>query len=266
MKRKNNKLIVTINEIIDYNKCSLLWYLKYKRKDVKTRYVTLVEKYDDDIHKVIYQAYNKLQDEDMLRIEDIKTFWGKEWIKDKRRNSIMFSDTYTNKDIYNDKRRRGIDVLLNFYRNFISIDDVPILINYPCNININKNLILKSNIEVVNMNNDLYKNYVFKTNEHNNTQVLKDYEIKSIGNYIALKELLDSDNIDSYMFNIDKKSIYKMDITENDIKIFKHSIESVSKLIYNNIFYMIPSEKCDSCIYKDVCSNKELLNEIINGD
>lgn len=262
--------IISIQEIIDYAKCPMYYALKYKYPEYKTEYINLIEKYDVDIHKVIYYSFSKIQEGLPIRIEDIKVSWGRAWIKDKRKSSILFSDTPSNKDIYNDRRRRGLNSLIDFQKIFSKNPGFPIIINKQYNLKINNNLMLTGSYEVVRevddeMNNKYLEVCCFKTDEHTNSKVNKLYDMKFIASSLAISNDIEYTNIKYMNYHVDKKKFSYLSIEEilQHEKIFKESIFNIYKLIYNNIFYICPDEKCMNCIYKEVCGNIDIIGKIV---
>lgn len=262
---------IDIQEAIDYCKCPMYYFFKYKHPEIKTDYVNTVEKYDKDIHKVLYYSFSRAQEGLGIRIEDIKAAWGRAWVKDKRKSHIMFTDTLSNKDTYNERRKKGLDSLLNFHKNFSKNPGFPVLINKKYSIDITKNLKLTGDFEVVrelkdDMGNPFIEVDIFKTDEHSNNRVNKEYDMKLTAAALAAKEYISYHDIRYMLYHVDKKNkIYHTDQTIHT-DIFKKSILNIFKAIHNNIYYMAPDEKCFHCIYKDVCADQENVFKILDKE
>lgn len=259
---------ISIQEIIDYAKCPMYYALKYRYPELKTEYINLIEKYDADIHKVIYYSFSKVQEGLPIRIEDIKVAWGRAWIKDKRKTSIIFSDTLSNKDVYNDRRRRGLNSLISFQKEFSRNPGFPVIINKQYELKINNFLTLTGYYEVVRevedeMNNKYLEVCNFKTDEHTNTKVNKMYDMKLIASSLAISNDVVYDNIKYMNYHVDKKKFYYLNDIHTHEKIFKQSILNIYKLIYNNIFYICPDERCMNCIYKDLCGDIDIIGNVV---
>lgn len=255
-------MIISIDEIIDYTFCPIKYLLKYKYKNIKTQYVDLIEKYDRDIHKVIYYSFSKVQDGSVMRIEDIKTAWGRHWIKDKRKHNIVFIDTLFNKDTYNERRKKGYESLLNFHKKFSCDPYLPILIDYPYELKINDDLTITGNIELVRkIENDILQLCVFKTDEHTHNKPNNNYDLRLMASSLALSHIVEN-KIEIMTYHVDKASSRKHIIKESK-DIFLASVKQICKAIKNKIFYISPSTKCNSCIYKDICSDYKIINNIL---
>lgn len=261
---------IDIQEVIDYAKCPMYYFFKYKSNE-KTEYISTVEKYDKDMHRVIYFSFSRLQEGMPIRIEDVKAAWGRAWIKDKRRSDIIFSDTLSNKDTYNERRKKGINSLLNFQKNFSTNPGFPVIINKRYEINITKNLKLTGNFELVReMRDEFDKTYieiaVFKTDEHTNNKINKENDLNLIASSIAIEEYIENTKFKYMLYHIDKHNFFYLDNIEMHKNIFKQSVINIYKAIFNNIFYICPNERCISCTYKELCSKVENINKIVDKE
>lgn len=261
--------VVDIQQIIDYAKCPMYYKFKYINKDLKTEYINTIEKYDEDIHKVIYYSFTRVQESQPIRIEDIKAAWGRAWIKDRRKSGILFTDTLSNKDTYNERRKKGIENLLHFQKVFSKDESFPIIINKKYEIQLSKNIILTGSFEVVrectdSIGDKFIECCVFKTDEHTNNKVCKEFDLKLSASSIALKEIMKNENIKYMIYHVDKKSKSYIDKNTMSLNVFKKTIINVYKAIHNNIFYMSPDERCHYCIYKELCSNVEKVSTTLD--
>lgn len=260
---------INLQEIIDYAKCPMYYLLKYKATDLKTNKINIIEKYDKDIHKVIYYALSKVQEGASIDAKDIKSSWGRAWIKDKRKSNIIFGESLMTKDTYNDRRRKGIDSLLNFQREFNLNPGLPIVINKEYKIKITKNLSIISNFELIRSMNDIHGQrtevMTFKTDEYGNSKMMKEFDLKLLADGIAAQEYIKT-NISHSMHNVDKNltSMYKSKDLNTDF--FYYSVTNVFKAMYNKIYYMSNSSTCSSCIYKEICDNKTKIMEILDRE
>lgn len=259
---------INIQEVIDYAKCPMLYYFKYKAKE-KTEYISTIEKYDNDIHRVIYYSFSRVQDGMPIRIEDIKAAWGRVWIKDKRKSHIVFSDTLSNKDTYNERRKKGIKSLLSFHKNFSQNPGFPVIVNRKYELPITKSLTLTGTFEIVReLRDEMDKPFIevctFKTDEHTNNKINRQYDLKLIASSMAIKNEIDGFNIKYLLYHVDKNSYHYLDKIPLHENIFKQTIINIYKAIYNNIFYICPDERCVYCPYKEVCSSLENVSKIVD--
>lgn len=257
---------IDIQELIDYSKCPMYYFLKYKAKDVKTEHINLIEKYDEDIHKVIYFAFSRVREGKGIDIKDIKSSWGRAWIKDKRKANIMFSESLMTKDTYNEKRRRGIESLIKFHKQFSLNPGYPIAINSDYKLQINKFLTITGKFEILRENDDKDIELIsFKTDEHTNNRVVKEYDLKLTASSLALSDYIDGKHLKHSMYHVDKGVMYKTNADINK-EFFKYNIINIFKCIHNKIYYMRADNSCYNCQYKDICTNKSKMAQILDKE
>lgn len=258
---------VNINEIIDYSKCSMFYYLKYKKK-AYTDKINLLEKYNECIHKVIYFSFCKLQEGNIIRVEDIKNTWGRLWIKDKRKSSIIFSDSYLHKDIYNNKRIKGLESLLTFREYLIKKPNFPICINQEYKFKLNDDLVIKGKFDVIRETKDEDNNIklqtcVFKDDSEYTKMMLKN-DLKFNCDAIAIENSINEDyKIEHLIYYYEKNKEIEVKNTLADKRVFAHNVNTIYNLIKNNVYYMSVNKNCQSCIYNSICFKREMYNDLL---
>lgn len=254
---------VSIQEIIDYSKCPMLHYHKYISK-IETPYTDINEKYDDEIHKVLYSSFIKYRDTERISLSSVMTLWGKHWIKDVRRSGLLTVDT-NSRSLYNIKRLKGIHSLKAMAERFDGFSHKVILCNKEYEIEVFKNLYITGNIELLTEEEKADKSkslhlFVFKTDENAHNKLNNEYEYKMLMSIIASEELIKDKEIKYNIYNLDKDKM----ITLNEFRVhkedFRNSVYNIAYLIKNKVYYMVPDESCFRCTYRDVCSKKENVN------
>lgn len=249
----------SIQEIIDYCKCPMFYKIKYIHPELITEQISMFDKYDSDIHKVIYFSMNRVSENSTIRIEDIKAAWGRAWVKDKRRVDLIFADTASYGDTYNERRMKGLNALIKFRKTFNDMHLFPMIINKSYRININKDLYLTGSFETVaevtlEDKTKVIQNFAFRTNEHCNSLVNYKFDMKMMASSIALKNTIDIE-FENYIYNVDANRMIQYKMQNLDDITFRKNIYRVHTAINNNIFYVCPSDKCFSCIYNNICRN-----------
>lgn len=258
---------ISIGEIMDYSKCPMYHFLKHKKK-ISTDKIDIIEKYEEDILKVIYYSYYKLQENDPIRTEDIKAMWGRLWIKDKRRNNIVFTDSYMHKDTYNTKRVKGLESLLKF-KDFLANDiGYPILINQEYKIKID-NIILSGKFdivrEVINSNEEKEIQTCMFISDRDVPKLTQKYDLKFHCDALAIQGMVDEKLKMSHMIHYFEKSktiVKKHCLMNNDV--FIHQVKTISNLIKNNIYYMSVTDNCQKCMYSELCANKSNTMQLLD--
>lgn len=260
---------VDIQEIIDYSKCPMLYFFKHKHK-TSTPYIDVNNKYENDLLKIIYYSYSKIQDDSFIRVEDIKQMWGRLWIKDKRKIDLVFSDSYLHKDFYNTKRIKGLESLLLFRNNLAQDNSFPIAINQPYKIKID-DIIINGKFDIVReVINEKGKkeiqSCIFKTDNYS-TRLTQKYDLKFNCDAIAIEQLIDKKvDISNMIYYIEKgKSVSKKNTKLSKLA-FAHNVKTIHKLILDDVYYMSINEHCDSCIYSSICANNHNIDLLIDKE
>lgn len=257
---------ISIDEIVDYSKCPMYYFFKYKSGLPNDSY-DIIEKYEEDINKIIYYAFYKYQEGEIIRLEDLKQMWGRLWIKDKRKSNLIFSDSYINKDTYNTKRVKGLESLLNFRNFLIDSPSYPILINQDYSIKID-DIIVSGKFDVVReIDNAVGEKEIqvclFRS-ERDVPKLTQKYDLKLHCDTYAIENMINKNLDMSYLiYYFEKnKSIVRSDISSNK-EMFLHNIKTITKLIKENVFYMSVNDNCQKCTFKNKCSSKSNVNKIL---
>lgn len=259
--------LISIDEIIDYSKCPMYHFLKHK-KNISTEKIDIVEKYEQDILKVIYYSFYKLQENEVIRVEDIKAMWGRLWIKDKRRNNIVFTDSYMHKDTYNTKRVKGLESLLNF-RGFLSNNlGYPILINQEYKIKID-NIILSGKFdlvrEVLNSNEEKEIQTCMFLSDRDVPRITQKYDLKFHCDALAIQGMVDEKLKMSHLihyFERGKTIVKKHNLMNNEM--FLHQVKTIAKLIKDEVYYTSITDNCQKCMYSELCANKSNTMQLLD--
>lgn len=246
-------MILSINEILDYIKCPM--YYKYKYQDkAKTLQQNLLEKYDEDIHKSLYAYYSAINNDELVDASTIKRVWGSLWIGRKNKTDLLFTDTGTWRDTFNTKRHQGTNDLLEYHlQNKYSIG-MPILINHSYEINIAKNLKITGSIELVREDIKGELELInFKPDSRHLTQESISKDLETSAMILAMKELFGDVDFKTSVYLIDKKKNLLLNKSNESLKQAKSSILNIARAIGSKVFYINPGEKCNSCIYRDIC-------------
>lgn len=264
MHKEDNE--INLSEIIDYANCPMIHYFKWVN-GIPSDQIALHDRYATDFRNVIYYCYTKIQDKEPIRIEDIKQMWGKVWVLDKRKSSIIFSDTGIGKDTYNIKRVEGLTNLLSYREHLLENKCYPIIINYPYVINID-GIKIKGNIDIVkevelpNGEKEIYIcTYLPDTY---NIHLENAYGFKINVDYVALVEMLcQNHNIKKRIYNVSRSKETIKDVDDIEEHFLKHNLKTIFNLIKNKVYFITPGIKCKHCIYRELCKNQDYTKNIL---
>lgn len=252
-------VVLSIDEIVDYSVCPMLHYFKYvdTKSDCK---IDMLDKYKQDLLKVIRYSFYMIQQGETLQIHSLTNMWGKLWIKDKRKSHIVFSESTASRDLYNDKRVKGIEGIVKFRDFLLKNPGYPIVVDKEYKVKIDDDLYIKGKFqairEVENKNGDKEIQVCMFSPFGNNSRVNNTYNLRFHCDALALEQYVQDNLSLSYlMYYIEKgKSVTKKYMDNKPM--FIHNVRTISKLIKDRIYYMTSSENCDKCLYKGICLNK----------
>lgn len=230
-------------------------YYKYRYVDnIDVNVISILDKYDIDMHKSIYLYFIKVQNGDIVNIDTLKRSWGRLWLGNKTIYDIMYQEPSSWRNTKNEKRKKGIESIVHIYNYYSKNIGCPIVINKKYKIKINKAITLTGNFEIIRELNDNIEIIHFKTGDklHDSFCVNNDLELTAAS--YAFRKLFGTKENAIIYHGIDKHKIKTTTRNENSYKILLNTIVNVCKCIYNNIFYICPEEdKCYNCVYKNHC-------------
>lgn len=247
---------IEVNDLELYSKCPML--LQYS-KSTSLYKNSINYKYNSDIRELLYIVFERIKLNEKIRIKTLKHLWGKIWIKEVRRESLVFSESSHN-DQYSIKRREGIDVLF-FLHDYIVplINDKKILyINKEVPVKISDSLFVDVTLDLILINEDTLELWIFSSEENFNETIFLNYNLKIVLSEIAIDDLFKDKKFKSIKIKVcslKKRKIYSKQVIPSNKEKVKNIVKNIYKCIYNNIFYKSPDTKCISCLYKKHCGN-----------
>lgn len=255
-----NKIIIDIQDVIDFSFCPFYYDLKNKDSNEINRRVL----YDESLHKTFYAYLIALQ-EDKLNstLEFLKYRWGKEWIKYKyksTRDFVITCSSYRN-DTYENLRKKGIEAIFKFNDMMMKEKQYPIIIGHKYQIEILPNIILTGTFEYIReltLNNgqkviQLVK-FISETNRFN-TNLSKRYNLELIAMSYAFKELFNVDYFQVVSIEVETKRMLVQTYTDKEYDLLKNTVKNVVLSIQNDIKCISPDKRCFHCEYRNVCIN-----------
>ena len=251
--------VLSIDEIVDYSVCPMLHYFKHvdKKSDCK---IDMLDKYKQDLLKVVRYSFYMIQQGETLQTHSLSNMWGKLWIKDKRRSSIVFSESTASRDLYNDKRVKGIEGLLKFRDFLLKSPGYPIVVDKEYKVKIDDDLYITGRFqairEIENKDGEKEIQVCMFSPMGTNSRINNTYNLRFHCDALALEQYVQEDLKLSYlMFYIEKGKHSTKKYMDNK-SMFLHNVKTISKLIKDGVYYMTSSESCDKCLYKGICLSK----------
>ena len=216
------------------------------------------EAYDISLHKVFYAYLRALQNDTLKNsLEFLKYKWGKEWIKNKTNTEIILTPSALKRDLYDAKRRAGIDAIITF-DDLMNVPQCPIIINKEYEIKISNDIILTGVWEYIREISDkngtkFFQIMKFRT-ENNRFQVLKqmNHDLELTAAEMAFEQTFNGYAQLVYV-DIYKKKVMPSYRNKKDRQMLIQTVKSVVQCLKHNIRCVSPDKKCYHCEYRDEC-------------
>lgn len=244
---------ISIKDILDFAFCPKYYDLKHRTADE----LNMKEAYDISLHNVFYAYLRALQNDTLKNsIEFLKYKWGKEWIKNKTSTEIILTPSALKRDLYDSKRRSGIDAIITFDK-LMETPQCPIIINREYELQITDNIILTGvweYIREVTIKDDkVFQILKFKT-ENNRFQVLGQmhHDLELTAAEMAFEQTFNGTAQLVYV-DIYKKKMIPSYRAIQDRQMLIQTVKSVVQCLENNIRCVSPDKKCYHCEYRNEC-------------
>lgn len=239
-----------IKDIVDYAYCPYYYKLNKENKDIST----VIELYDNVMHKSIYAYLTSIQNNSVPSLNTLYSSFGTQWIgKNKNIEDILFTEPSSWRDRKNIKRKQGFDALYHFHHRMSKHEFIPIFINKKYSFNLTSNITIEGNLELVRDINGLIEIIDFKTNDRDINEVYVESSLELTAMDYALKNLFNITANSLVVYNVEKNRAYLTRRDDSSFKEFKSNVINICKGIHNNIFYKSYSNDCNSCKFKSKC-------------
>lgn len=246
--------VISIKDVLDFSFCPRYYDLKHRTADE----MNMKEAYDISLHKVFYAYLRALQNDTLKNsLEFLKYKWGKEWIKNKTNTEIILTPSALKRDLYDAKRRAGIDAIITFDE-LMNVPQFPIIINKEYELKISDDIILTGVWEYIReisdkSDNKFFQIMKFKT-ENNRFQVLKqmDYDLELTAAEMAFEQTFNG-NAQLVYVDIYRKKVMPSYRNNKDRQTLIQTVKSVVQCLKHNIRCVSPDKKCYHCEYRNEC-------------
>lgn len=253
---------ISIEEIIDYQKCPLLYRFRWVDKIDNVLYKTVKpnryyvsEYFNIAMHRCIYAIFYQTLNEDYPSPYFVKKVWGKAWNKDRIKEDVIMNTGSWRNEVKK-KEMNGLNALLNLHEYFIANTGTPILIGKEYIIKIGRHE-LTGVIDLVRekkiAEHSIIEMIDFKSNEKHNTILYKsDIEVTAAS--YAFRELFGykEDRIVFYEILSGKEKVVHRN--ENDYEMLRYTVNHIAASIEAGIFYPVLNSKCLECPFQTHCA------------
>lgn len=255
---------ISIEQITDYCHCPLYYYLRWVEPRPSEDVITVLEKYDRELHKTIYSFYSLIQNHEQASLSALKRSWGASWIGKKQVGEFIVSNSPSWRNTYDQRRRRGIEAIIRFYDKFKDEPGYPIAINTPYELKLSNGLIVTGKWELIRevLLNDGSREIQlvhFKVDDKVHHQVQMEHDLSVTASHLAFEQTFNLKAGRLITYGFEKGKIHELKRTCGQSAFFEHTAYCVAKAIKNRLFYASPSSTCDTCFYRTRC--KQRLND-----
>lgn len=270
-----------MRQVIDYIECPMLYNYRYvKRLDaqlvsnenssyVKENKESIVEMFDQEIHKIGYHIFNFIQDGNKYPGQQfLRKKWGQLWNREKTRMDIMF-EASTKYTMTTRKRleKLGVKVIENLHPKFQSFPGVPILVGQKVEVEVGSHVITVT-IDLVREikidNTPIIEIMDFKTGIKTRSKIDRspinfhiDHDLEMTAASMAFHKLtgIYADRITYYDMVGDTE--YHTRRSEADHKTLEIILDQVEKGINSEIYYPVMNSRCLDCAFNVACSKQK---------
>ena len=261
---KYRPMTIDIKDIARFCFCPRAYDIRHSQDYIKT----LNDVYDESMHNTLYQCLYALQNDRLkYSLDFLKTEWGKEWIKTTKGSELVLATSAKNKDYYNSLRITGIESILKFDKNILSVPQFPVVIDEPYEISVGCGITVTGKFEYIREIETLegrkiqLARLVTKTNQYY-TKIQMENDLELIGAGIAFRERFANDVELIYIDIMSSKVISSM-LTEERVQTFVRTVRSVADCLRHNIRCVSHDCKCYHCEHRLQCVSVKLKGDKI---
>lgn len=259
------KIELGMDEIYTFLQCPLKYQLEHIHKIPSENDYKSAVLYSKGIHQAIAYFYNEVMQGKMPTLRQMRDKWASYYYsifgEDKRtKENFLLARTGTDQQRMQQILNRGMEAIYAFYAENKDNPGVPIAVNYPFRIAIDKDIILTGEFELIRERKENNTRFIeivdFKTS-NNKTDASSGFflrhDLRATAMFYAFQELFNS-KPDRFIFDYigtdTQLSLYR---DENEVKRLRRVLKGVSNSIKNEDFYPRQSFMCKTCPMMSSC-------------
>lgn len=259
------KIELGMDEVYTFLQCPLKYKLQHIHEIPSEDEYKNTVLYSKGIHQVISYFYNEVVQGRMPTLRQMRDKWANYYYSifeadKKTKETFLLSRTGIDQQRVQQILNRGMETVYKFYNENKENPGVPIAVNYPFRIVIDKDVVLKGEFELIRErkegNNRFIEIVDFKTSntktDASNGFFLR-HDLRATAMFFAFQELFQSKPdrfIFDYIGSDTQLCLYR---DENEVKRLHSVLKGVANSIRNNDFYPRQSFMCKSCSMMNSC-------------
>ena len=249
-------MILTIEQIKDYQCCPMLYYYNYIKQEKPSKTSTIERYALHSLKQTFYWYFYETQDGERPTLKQLKEKFSSLFMFDRTYSETMFMDM---KSRARTLETRSAKAISNFHEHFMNDLGVPLLINKEYSLDFDDIKVfgtipvIRENqlkeVELISFTNDILVGV--KAGRNYKTQVQRDIDI--IASSIAFKKIYNWDIDRNLAYSMFHEDVYTCKVNGPLMLNLEKIVKQVSKAIDNNIFYPVYNDRCSTCAYRQQC-------------
>lgn len=245
---------ISITDINEFLICPHRYQLKQQNPVALGQYISIEEKYTAELKRVVYFFFYQIQNDDVIKFEQIKKRWSDLWLGPCSKKDILLMDEDPIKRWKHKKTYDGLKILYNIYSNYTdprTISDYDIVaIDTPYTVRISDDIMVVGSFPVIRCTKtDGIEILDFKMT-NSRLSVKHDLELSILS--IALKKQLNQNGcVTVYYYDTNKTQTIRRTDKVQELAI--NNAINIVKAMESKIDYKVCSTECDRCPYIKQC-------------
>lgn len=255
---------IHIDEVMDFVACSVLHKFKSvdqldppQPKKGRPTKNSIIELYDQALHKTIMYLFNSVQDGFFPSLNLIAKRWGYLWVKPRAdQEDLRFKQTSW-RDTHEIKRVQGWKKLQEVYAHYKEHTGSPIMVNYPYEVSIGSHtLVGEIDLVRVEKNKEGRERIVmteFITDEKTAPFLHTRRDWRVTASSYAFRKIMQLNEEKIVYHGVISGKLTETKRDEQDFLQLEHLLNSIDYIRSNDIFYPVFNERCLTCPYQKYC-------------
>jgi CRISPR/Cas system-associated exonuclease Cas4 (RecB family) len=239
-------MILTVDQIMDYIKCPMLY--KYRYENHLNLY-TEEELFKIAIQKVIDQMYYSLMDKNLMSKADVKYKWGDSWNLEVDRHKIMWMPSASRRR----HQMNGLEILLKIHGYLSSINPHPISIDDVFGIQLGENRI-ETDMRYIHGDDGMMTLVEYVINDYIPDETTLVNHMPITAKAMIFEDVFNTRVKNLVYYSTKNAASYQTFRNKSDYKELKDTVGMIAHCVDNKIFYKQYADTCKTCMYKIYCN------------
>lgn len=249
-------MILTTEEIKDYQQCPMLYYYNHVAKAKPSKNSTIEKFALHSLNHTFLWFFNERMDGNAPSLKALRDKFGKIYIYDRSYAETMFLDARSKARVL---ENRCVKAISNFYNTFSIDQGVPLLVNKPYELCFD-DIRVKGTIPVIRETQfkdiqliSFTSDILIGNKRDSDCRIEVERDIDIIASSIAFKRIYDWEVDIHSAYGLHYNNYYTCSVNGALMHNLSKIVKQVGKAIDQEIFYPVYNNKCTTCIYRSTC-------------